>query len=308
MERKVGNLLSHPVGSVVLALLSQMIWGSAFALIKLAYSDFSITTVGDTFLFVGLRMFVAGLILFVIAVVSGHKVPSPDKSEIGTVFAIGTLQIGVVYALQFSGMINTSSVHCSILNGSQIITTTLFAHLFFKDDHINLKKGVGCIIAFVGVLFCFLYGGQLGSFSLKGEGVFFLSCTTFALCSSLVRKFIRKTNPIVYTCYSILLGGIELLILGFVCGGKLGAGGLRGWAILAVLALISSMCFLVWNALVKSNPINRISVCQCVNPITGAVLSSILLGENVLQTRYVVAIVLIVLGIVVINTSTQKAH
>lgn len=121
-------------------------------------------------MFVAVRMLIAGLILLLVTIASEKRLALPDKSGVGSVFIIGTVQIGLVYALQFPSMIYTSSVHCSILNGSQIITATLFAHLFFKDDHITFKKGLGCLIAFAGVVFCFLYGGDLGSISFRGEG------------------------------------------------------------------------------------------------------------------------------------------
>lgn len=303
MERRTGKIISDPVGAFLLALLSQIIWGSAFVLIKLAYKEFSTTTVGDTIMFVAVRMLIAGLILLLVTIASEKRLVLPDKLEVGSVFIIGTVQIGLVYALQFPSMIYTSSVHCSILNGSQIITATLFAHLFFKDDHITFKKGLGCLIAFAGVVFCFLYGGDIGSISFRGEGMFFLSCTSFALSSSLVRKLIKKTNPVVCSYSSLLIGGAELLVLGLASGGRLGNGGSRGWSLLIALSLISSVCFLLWNSLLKSNPVGRISVCQCINPITGAILSSLLLGEKVLQTRYVVALGLIAVGIVVVNGS-----
>lgn len=306
MREKKGSLMTNPVGSFALALLSQMIWGSAFVLIKLAYVDFSIETVGDTFLFVGIRMLTAGVILFLISLLTEKRLPFPDRSELGSVFLIGSLQIGAVYALQFPAMIHTTSVHCSILNGSQIITTTLFAHLFFKNDHISFKKALGCLLAFCGVLFCFLYGGEIGQISLRGEGLFFLSCTTFALCSSLIKKYIRKTSPVVCSCYNLLIGGLELLALGIICGGRLGNSGPRGYVLFVSLALISSVCFMLWNSLVQKNPIGRISVTQCINPITGAILASVLLGENVLQVRYVVALALIATGIVVINVDFKK--
>ena len=72
------------------------------------------------------------------------------------------------------------------------------------------------------------------------------------------------------------------------------------------LSLTSSLCLYLWTALIKENTVSRIAVFQCVNPITGAIAASLLLGENVFQPKYMVSVVLVTLGIVII-TSRPKS-
>ena len=63
---------------------------------------------------------------------------------------------------------------------------------------------------------------------------------------------------------------------------------------------------MLWTSLVSANGVGRISVFQCVNPLSGALAASLLLGENVLQIKYILSLILVVTGIVIVNTGKKK--
>ena len=79
-----------------------------------------------------------------------------------------------------------------------------------------------------------------------------------------------------------------------------------GYALLLFLAMVSSLCLLLWTSLININSVGKISVFQCINPITGAIAASLLLGENVFQAKYILSVLLVSLGILVISYDPKR--
>ena len=300
------NYLKIPAYAALLAVFCQILWGVVFPVIKKSYLLFNINDIGSTFLFAGIRFITAGIILLIVCTIRDKKFPFMEKNEIVPLLTLGSIQTGFTYGLQFAGMISAASINCSILNGTSFIFMTIFAHFMFKDDKINTRKVLGSIFGFTGILVCFLWGGSFESFSLKGEGVMLLSIISFAFGTNVSRKVTKGIDPIKASGYNLLIGGIELFIIALFMGGRLSNGGIFGFSCLLFLALASSICLMLWTSLVSANGVGRISVSQCVNPLSGALAASLLLGENVLQIKYILSLILVVTGIVIVNTGKKK--
>ncbi len=300
------NYLKVPAYAALLAVLCQILWGVVFPVIKKSYELFNISDIGSTFLFAAIRFCIAGVVLLIVCSIRDKKLPLLKKENVVPILVLGSIQTGFTYGLQFAGMMNAASINCSILNGTSFIFMTIFAHFMFKDDKLNTRKVLGAIFGFSGILVCFLWGGSFESFSLKGEGIMLLSIISFAFGTNLSRKVTKGIDPIKASGYNLLIGGAELLIISILLGGRLGNGGVLGYSCLLFLALASSICLMLWTSLVSANGVGRISVFQCVNPLSGAVAAALLLGENVLQTKYVLSLILVIIGIVIVNTGKRK--
>ena len=300
------NYLKIPVYASILAVFCQILWGVVFPVIKKSYALFNISDIGSTLLFAAIRFITAGVILLLVCTIRDKRFPLITKEESIPLLTLGSIQTGLTYGLQFVGMISAASINCSILNGTSFIFMTIFAHFMFKDDKINTRKVLGSIFGFSGILVCFLWGGSFESFSLKGEGIMLLSIISFAFGTNLSRKVTKGIDPIKASGYNLLIGGVELLIISILLGGKLSNGGVLGYSCLLFLALASSICLMLWTSLVSANGVGRISVFQCVNPLSGAVAAALLLGENVLQPKYILSLILVIIGIVIVNTGKRK--
>ena len=304
MEKK--SVLSRPLVMIILAFFCQGLWGIVFPVIKKGYELFSISGPGSTLLFAAIRFMVAGALLLAVDTVVEKRFPVLKRKEYGSVLFFGSIQTGLAYALQYIAMIRAASINCSILNGTGVIFSTIFAHLLFPDDRLTLKKAVGAIVGFMGVLVCFLWGGKGESFTLFGEGLELISIITFVFGSNISRLITKDIKPVVASGYNLLIGGFELFVLGLILGGRIGWGGFYGLLCLVFLSLTSSLCLYLWTALIKENTVSRIAVFQCVNPITGAIAASLLLGENVFQPKYIISVLLVVISIIIITKGGKK--
>lgn len=292
---------------VLLASLCQALWGVVFPVIKKSYELFSISGVGSTLLFASIRFMIAGVILLLLDTFMEKRFPVLDKKGYASVFMLGTIQTGLAYAFQYIAMISASSINCSILNGTGVIFSTIIAHFISKDDKMNGRKALGGVLGFIGVLVCFLWGGKLEGFSFKGEGLMLLSILTFVTGTNLSRIVTTGIKSVVVSGYNLLVGGAELFILSLFLGGSIGNGGLYGIMCLVFLSLTSCVCLYLWTALSSANSVSKVAVFQCINPITGAIAASLLLGENVFQPKYIVSVLLVVISIIIITKSGKKA-
>ena len=83
--------------------------------------------------------------------------------------------------------------------------------------------------------------------------------------------------------YQFMIGGLVMMVCGFLLGGRIHTVSPKGVAMLVYLALISSVAFSVWGILLKYHPVSRIAIFGFTNPVFGVVLSSVFLHEH-LQT------------------------
>ena len=170
----------------------------------------------------------------------------------------------------------------------------------------TVKKAIGAVLGFVGVLVCFVWGGKFEGFSFNGEGLMLLSIITFVTGTNLSRIITKGINSVVVSGYNLLIGGIELFILSLFLDGRIGNGGIYGIMCLIFLSLTSCVCLYLWTALSSANSVSKVAVFQCINPITGAIAASLLLGENVFQPKYIISVLLVVISIIIITKGGKK--
>ena len=58
----------------------------------------------------------------------------------------------------------------SILNATSTFMIVILAHFAYKNDRITVKKAVGCLLGFAGVVLVNLGGGGFEGFFLFGKG------------------------------------------------------------------------------------------------------------------------------------------
>jgi drug/metabolite transporter (DMT)-like permease len=94
---------------------------------------------------------------------------------------------------------------------------------------------------------------------------------------------------------------VVLVVGGYATGGTLEVHSFSAVAILGYLTLLSSVAFALWSVLLKVNRVSMIAPFNFVVPVAGTVLSAIFLGENILEIKYAVALVLVCSGIWWVN-------
>lgn len=287
------------------ALLCTALWGSAIPAVKAGYDLFSIAgeDVAAKLFFAGMRFTIAGLLVLAFVLVRRETPLLPKKDAWRGILVLSGAQTVMQYLFLYPGLGNTTGVRGSVLSATSTFFAVFVAHFAFKDDRMNLRKGIGCLMGFAGVL-VILSGAGLGGqrVTFSGEGFMLISALGQGLGAGISRKITPGRDPMVITGWQLTLGGAVLLAVGMVFGG---AGGVtftpEGILLLAYLSLLSSVAFTVWTVLLKHHPVGKVTVYMFLIPVFGSLISALVLQENVFTIRNLCALILVCTGIMVVN-------
>lgn len=290
----------------VLALVCTFLWGSASPCIKLGYAYFQIPS-SETWtqvLFAGTRFILAGVLTILIGSALNRKMLVPTKSSLPSIAKLALFQTVLQYIFFYIGLAHNSGVKASIINGSNTFFVILLASLLFHQEKLNFKKVAGCVIGFAGVIVVSINGKSIDmDLSLMGDGSLFLCAISYAVSSCLMKNFSKKDNPVMLSGYQFIFGGIVMVILGLIMGGRISHVSVSAILMLFYLACISAVAYSLWGILLKHNPVSKVAIFGFTNPVFGVLLSAWWLGEGSkeLGINALVALVLVCIGICIVN-------
>ncbi|WP_343223517.1 DMT family transporter [Paenibacillus solanacearum] len=227
----------------------------------------------------------------------------------GQISILGAIQTTIHYAIFYIGVSNTSGMKGSIMNATTAFFGVVLAHYVYKNDKLSPSKAIGCMIGFIGVVIVNFSTDLLNfSFRFTGEGFVIIAAFIFSATGLYAKKLTKTLDVVLITSYGLLIGGIALTLLGMIFGGKATHFTWESSSLLLYLALSSSASFYLWNWLLKYNKVGRVSVYNFLVPVFGASLSSIFLGETILEIKNLIALVLVSLGIWLVNREATARY
>lgn len=286
------------------AVICTVLWGTAYPLIKLAYSDMNIVSVPDKLLFAGLRFFIAGLMVFLVCAFTKKNVFDIEKKRIPKILLYSLLLTVFHYTFNYIGVGNASATKTSVLASFSAFLGVLLAPIFFKSEKLTTKKIIGCIIGALGVIVVNLSFFE-GTFTFLGEG-FILIATVCSATGSLYGKIVSKGKIFEVTAWQLFLGGIILCLVALPFSASV-AFTIKGLAELLFLAFVSAASFSLWTALLVYNDAGNIMIYNLLIPVFGTMWSYIILGETeITNPLYIVSLLLICIGIVLVNLKDKR--
>ena len=292
---------TNKINIVILACISCILWGSAYPAIKIGYELFNIESsdIGGKLIFAGVRFFIAGIIVLLFEIINKKESVMLNKKSFKKVLTLGIVQTTLQYTFFYVGMAYVAGVRGSILNGIGTFFSIILAHFIYKNDSISFNKLLGCIIGFAGVVIINLNGSFFleSDFTFKGEGCIILAALMFSVSSIYGKSITKEISPTITTGYQLAFGGFILIIIGFVLGGRLTGFTLKSTSLLIYMALISSVAFALWTELLKYNKVSTISIFNFLVPVFGSILSAIFLKENLFDTKVLISLILVCIGI-----------
>lgn len=293
-----------------LALVCTFLWGSASPCIKLGYALFKIPS-SETWtqiLFAGTRFILAGILTILIGSALNRKMLVPTKSSVPSIAKLALFQTILQYIFFYIGLAHNSGVKASIINGSNTFFVILLAGLVFHQEKLDFKKLAGCVIGFAGVIIVSMNGKSIDmNLSLMGDGSLFLCAISYAVSSCLMKNYSKNDNPVMLSGYQFIFGGIVMVIVGLIMGGRINHISLSAVLMLLYLACISAVAYSLWGILLKHNPVSKVAIFGFTNPVFGVLLSAWWLGEgsSELGINALIALILVSIGILIVNVRKQ---
>ncbi|MEO0390655.1 MAG: DMT family transporter [Pseudomonadota bacterium] len=125
-------------------MLLGLIWGASFLSIRVALDEIGfLTSVAHRTFWAMLALWIAVLAL---------RLPIPRDPRLwGAFLVMGLLKNMIPFGLMAWGQLHIETGLTSILNAATAIFGVLAAALFFADERITLRKGIGVALGFLGV-------------------------------------------------------------------------------------------------------------------------------------------------------------
>ena len=302
VEYEKKSIWQRPLWLSVLALTAAIAWGWAYPLIKLGFAAFQIAPdmTGSKMLFAGIRFFLSGLIILTAAKVMGRSFSIRKTEDWWFLLIFALLNTTLHYAFFYFGLSHSEGSRAAILNSVGTFLVVLLACAFFKSDRLTIRKIIGCVIGFAGILALNLGGVESGYFTWLGDGFIILNALCSAIAGLLTRGLGKRIDVFVGTGYSLAIGGALLIIPGFLTGSTLPAITFTGIVYLLLLIAISTVAFALYNKLISLNPVGKVAIYNSLIPVVGAVTSCLCLNEQ-FYWKYAIAGTLAALGIYIIN-------
>lgn len=298
------SFFTLPRNVFLLAGLCCLLWGSAYPAIKQGYAllEISRNDLAAQILFAGYRFVGAGALLLIFAKLTGKDLRL-QRAQVGEMAALGVFQTTLQYIFFYIGVANTTGVKASILNTSGVFFSVLLAHFLYHNDTLTWRKISGCVLGLAGVL-AVNAGVLLGDahpadtgFSWLGEGFVVLAALVLSSASLYGKRISQRMDSVVMTGYQLGIGGLVLVAIGWGAGGRINSFSWAPALLLAYMALLSAVAFALWGVLLKYNRVSTVALYSFLVPVFGAGLSALFLGESLLEWKYLVALLLVSLGI-----------
>ena len=231
-----------------------------------------------------------------------------NKTDASWLLLLAIVNTTLHYMFAYIGLGYNASARSTILDSMGGFFLIILSVLIFADDKLTLPKLAGCALGIAGIISINMEPGvnYFSNITFLGDGMILLNAFCAALGGVITRVVSKKMNIMCATGLSMLIGGVFLLITGFLIGtDHAWTWTLKGVIVLLILILISAVCFAVYNELLACYPISKIAIYNALIPVLGVIFASLLLHEE-LKWQYFLAVVMVACGIWLVNRAPHN--
>ena len=283
----------------VLLTILALIWSSAFFNIKIATYSYGPVTIAF------LRTFFGAIPVVGICLVKKIKIEAFSKDWYWFA-AIGMINLVIPFFLIAYGVQKVQSNLAAILMASTPLSATVLAHLFTKNEKINLIKIFGVLVGFSGIVFLFSDNTLINENNFTYALLILVGSTFYVIGGLLTLKISNKKNENVTA--SILIWGTLFLI-------PITAFTEKPWnlnpstdstiALVYLGVVATGLAWLLRFRILKTNGLVFQAQVAYLIPIFGIILGYIFLKE-LITPKALVAVVAVIIGIYLVKKSNSK--
>ena len=181
---------------IFLLVLLAAIWGSSFLNIKIATNSYEPITLALV------RVIFASIPLILLCKYKKIKIEAFSK-EWKSYSLIGLCNIAIPFTLIAIGTGQINSYLAAMLMSTTPLSGTILAHIFTKNEKMNLGKVIGILIGFTGILFLFLDKVIINEKNYIFALITILGSTFYSIGGILTLRIKNKGNENVTTSTTI---------------------------------------------------------------------------------------------------------
>ena len=282
-----------PMDWGLLVLLS-LLWGGSFLCVGIAVQELPVLTI------IALRVSLAALVLWGIALFSGHQLPRGRKTW-QAFLALGLLNNVIPFGLIVFGQQTIGAGLAAILNATTPLWTVLIAALFLADERFSKQKLFGVLLGLVGVIVMVGPDSLAGISRNLGAQLAVLGATlSYAFASVFGRRFAAaKISPLHTALGQVPASSFILVPLALMIDTPWASALPSQATIFAILGLAvlstAGGYLLFFNILERAGATNVSLVTLLIPP--SAIAMGMLFLEETLQGIHFIGLALIILGL-----------
>lgn len=257
-------------------LLLCLIWGSTWIFIKLGLDDW------PPFTFAGLRFLLAAVILWVIVLLRGDKLPSSRRDWL-LIAWLGLLSFSLNFGLVFWGENRISSGLTAVLQSVIPAFGLLLAHYYLPNERITAAKLIGVALGIAGIAVIFADQVKIGGASAAaGSAAIVVGAFLVAYTNVLVKLHCGHLQVVPLVAGQVTFGFVPLLALGFLVEGnpldlRRTSQAVVSLVYLAVVGSVVALLLYYW--LVKRIAVTKTMLVSLVTPVVALLIGWLVRGE-----------------------------
>jgi drug/metabolite transporter (DMT)-like permease len=266
----IGRAVNYP------ALVATIFWAGNKTALKVSLVEMDPLVVGI------LRMFIAGVVLLVLAVVieGGPRVPAP---LIPRMLALGALGMGLNAALFLYGLSLTSVSNAALISTLSPVFCVVMVVLT-GQERVHRRTVAGVLLAMLGVGLLIRQDAASGnSPSLLGDLLLVGAAITWAGYSAFGGRLLRSVGPVTTSAYTLLVGAATVALASplMVHQWDVAHVSAAAWGGLLYAAILSSVVGLtLWNVGIKQVGATQTMLYNYLAPVLAIGSAAALLGET----------------------------
>ena len=265
------------LGTVVLAVAVHSLWGGNAVAIKLSLEAFP--PMWTAFL----RFSIA---IVCVALWAGFRgIPMrPKRSEWWWLVLLGVF-FSILIGVMNIGFQHTSGSIGSILMATNPIFAALWAHFLVAGDRLTRQRIIGLFVAFLGAAVVILQSGPIDGATAVGvgSGLVFLSAALLGCRLAYTGRLLQRMDEVRVVLWQMVISvpvfGVAALMSENIVWERVGLAPIAG--IVYQGLVVAGLGFLLLTYLMKRYSTSVITSYNFVSPISGVLLSVLLLGDKI---------------------------
>ena len=284
-------------------IILSILWGGSFFFVEIAVRDL------PTFTIVVCRVVLAALILNLVMVMQGQRMPNPATAAGRRIWAaflvMGLINNTIPFSLIVWGQAHIASGVASILNATTPLFAVVVTHFMTSDERMTLPRLTGVILGIIGV--AVLIGGtalQSLGVNVVAQLAILGAAISYAFAGTFGRRF--KTmgiSPIATATGQV--SASSLLMLPLVLAVE------QPWtlampstgtvlALIALAALSTALAYILYFHILASSGATNVLLVTFLVPVSAILLGILFLNES-LGTKHIIGMALIGAGLAAID-------
>lgn len=289
----------------IASMFAIVLWGMSYI-----WTDKLIAQGIPIFYFVFVRIFLAGIILFLFNTAYA-RIKRIQKQDVGKFLLLAFFEPFIYFICETFGLKLTGSPTISAMVIATIPIFSIGAGIIFFKEKINGVNIAGIALSLVGIVLVAMAKGELGEHFIWGIILLLIAVVSEVGHASITKSLSGNYSSQTIVMYQFLIGSVYLFPL-FLWKGLNGFDydvyfdGDVWYPIICLAVLCSSLAFSLWVSTIKNLGVAKSSIFSALIPVAAAIIAW-LIGHEVLNQRQWTGIAISTLGVILSQYTSKKA-